>query len=366
MLARSATVLILGVAFLAATPNVANRFGAGGIIFAQAPAPPPATPPAATPPAPPATTAPPATPPVQQEVPPSDPPAVAAPAAAPPAAAAPPKVNVPLPKSVQRPDQPAKELFAARRLPTIGAAIAIGYYPKGCLAGGVELPINGPTWQVMRLSRNRNWGHPNLVNYVKKFSQRVAKTAKWPGILVGDLSQPRGGPMLTGHLSHQIGLDVDVWFTPMPDRELTRQEREEWSAINVVAADWKELNRELWKPQHVDFIKAATQAPEVERVLVNAAIKKELCKVAGADREWLAKVRPFYGHHDHIHVRLSCPAGAANCKKQPPIPGDEDCGAGLDSWFTEKARTPRKPPLVMKQMMVSDLPAECKTVLDAK
>ena len=37
---------------------------------------------------------------------------------------------------------------------------SIGYYTHGCLAGGVALPINGPTWQVMRLSRNRNWGHP--------------------------------------------------------------------------------------------------------------------------------------------------------------------------------------------------------------
>jgi murein endopeptidase len=33
------------------------------------------------------------------------------------------------------------------------------------------------------------------------------------GLLIGDMSQPRDGPMLYGHSSHQIGLDVDI--TPM-------------------------------------------------------------------------------------------------------------------------------------------------------
>ena len=60
-------------------------------------------------------------------------------------------------------------------------------------------------------------------------SKRLAESGKrvgWNGLLIGDMSQPRGGPMLNGHSSHQIGLDVDIWFTPMPDHELSPEERD--------------------------------------------------------------------------------------------------------------------------------------------
>src|SRR6476661_3165689 len=102
---------------------------------------------------------------------------------------------------------PAKQLFGDKKLPSIGKAMAIGYYPRGCLAGGVVLPVNGPTWQVMRVSRNRNWGHPSLVRFLERFAPAAAKATGWKGILVGDMAQPRGGPLPFGHLSHQIGLD---------------------------------------------------------------------------------------------------------------------------------------------------------------
>src|SRR5207237_5886607 len=123
------------------------------------------------------------------------------------------------------PKTPAKELFGRRTRPSREAGRVVGFYNNGCLAGGAELPINGPSWQVMRLSRNRNWGHPSLVKFLERLSAKAAKKG-WPGLLVGDMSQPRGGPMITGHSSHQVGLDADIWLTPMPDRTLTREERE--------------------------------------------------------------------------------------------------------------------------------------------
>src|SRR5215470_7323584 len=113
--------------------------------------------------------------------------------------------------------QSAKQLFGSVQLPSIGKAVSIGYYPRGCLAGGVEFPVTGSTWQVMRLSRNRNWGHPKLIQFLEKFAPLAAKTTGWNGILVGDLAQPRGGPLPYGHMSHQIGLDVDIWFMTIPD-----------------------------------------------------------------------------------------------------------------------------------------------------
>src|SRR5258706_1327481 len=265
------------------------------------------------------------------------------------------------------PATPAKELFGRKSAPANLQTRTIGFYSKGCLAGAVALPINGATWQVMRLSRNRNWGHPNLVQFLERLAAQAPKTG-WHGLLVGDMSQPRGGPMLTGHASHQVGLDADIWLTPMPDRELTREEREELSATMVVAENRKDVDPKVWTPQHTAIIKAAAQQPEVERVLVNAAIKKALCREAGSDRGWLSKVRPYYGHDYHFHVRIKCPADSTDCKAQPPPPGGDECGKELDWWFRDAvlhpkpSTTPDKPRPPLK---LADLPAACRQVLVA-
>ena len=198
------------------------------------------------------------------------------------------------------PTTSAKQAFGRALEPADLQARSIGFYAKGCLAGAEALPINGEAWQVMRLSRNRNWGNPKLIAFLERFSKEVPSINGWPGLLVGDISQPRGGPMLTGHSSHQIGLDADVWLSPMPHRDLSRQEREFMSATNVVRPDGLDVDPDKWTPQHLALIKAAAEQPEVERIFVNPAIKKAICREAGGDRGWLAKVRPMWGHNYHF------------------------------------------------------------------
>jgi penicillin-insensitive murein endopeptidase len=264
----------------------------------------------------------------------------------------------------------AKFLFAAKKLPSLGKAMAIGYYPRGCLQGGVELPINGPTWQVMRISRNRNWGHPELIKFLERFAPAAAKATGRHGILVGDLAQPRGGPLPFGHTSHQIGLDVDVWFMPMPGHTLSKDERENISASNLVAADGLNVNPTIWSAADAAFIRTAAEQPGVERVLVNAAIKKKMCDMQGANHPaWMSRVRPWYGHADHIHVRLKCPADSPNCRAQEPVPAEAGCEKkDFAYWFKpgvlhpKPSPTPAKPP---KALSMADLPPACKTVLDA-
>ncbi|HEY4723670.1 MAG TPA: penicillin-insensitive murein endopeptidase, partial [Anaerolineae bacterium] len=258
----------------------------------------------------------------------------------------------PLPpiENPDHPKTPAKELFGRKTSPAPLQARAIGYYTGGCLAGGVAMPINGKTWQVMRLSRNRNWGHPNLIKFLERFANKTPAIG-WNGLLVGDLAQPRGGPMLTGHWSHQVGLDADIWLTPMPDRELTAQEREEMMATNVVADDWSDVNPQIWSPKYIALLKSAAQDPGVERVLVNAAIKKALCRDVKGDRSWLQKMRPVFGHNYHFHVRIGCPKDSTACQAQPATTNDEGCGADLDWWFSEKARS-IKPGTTPKQILM--------------
>lgn len=266
------------------------------------------------------------------------------------------------------PSTPAKELFGRATAPADLSARSIGFYSHGCLAGAQALPVNGETWQVMRISRDRFWGHPNLVRFLEHLSSRAPSEAGWPGILVGDMSQPRGGPMLTGHASHQIGLDADIWLTPMPDRRLSRAEREEMSAVNMVRADGLEVDRSVWTPGQLAIIRAAARDPSVERIFVNAAIKKALCRDATGDRTWLHKVRPYYGHNYHFHVRIACPDGSEACKEQDPVPAGDGCDASLNWWFRESILHPKLNPNAKPRpaLTMGSLPPECRQVLVAK
>ena len=265
------------------------------------------------------------------------------------------------------PHVPAPELFGRKLEPAALEAHSIGFYAKGCLAGGIALPLTGRTWQVMRVSRNRNWGHPRLVQFLERLADQAPKTG-WHGLLLGDMSQPRGGPMRTGHASHQVGLDADIWLTPMPDRELSREEREEMMSTVVVTEDGKDVDPKLWTPAHVALIKAAAEDAEVARIFVNPAIKKALCRDAGQDRGWLSKVQPWWGHDYHFHVRLNCPPEDPECKPQPPRPPNDGCGKELDHWFTGKMQTTSAhfgPSRVRTGPGLSALPAACRQVLQA-
>ncbi len=267
---------------------------------------------------------------------------------------------------------PAKKIFGAMKAPADMKARAIGAYSRGCLAGAKPLPIDGTAWQAMRLSRNRNWGHPKLIALLEKYAGEVKEKDGWPGLLVGDISQPRGGPMLTGHASHQLGLDADIWFTPMPSRRLSKTERENLAATSMLASDNLSVNKKVWGEGQVKIVRRVASYPDVERVLVHPAIKKALCEAGDTDRKWLAKVRPYWGHFYHFHVRIGCPSDSPACTKQAPIPGDDGCGKELDDWYKlltappkPKTRSvePVKPVKPKPPLTLADLPAECREVV---
>jgi penicillin-insensitive murein endopeptidase len=227
----------------------------------------------------------------------------------------------------------------------------------------------------MRLSRNRNWGHPDLIALIEKFAADAREKDGWPGLLVGDISQPRGGPMLTGHASHQVGLDADIWFTPMPDHRLSEKEREDLSATSMLAEDGVSVNPRVWTEAHVRLLKRVASYPQVERVLVHPAIKKAVCEATRADkgaaRAWLGKVRPYWGHYYHFHIRIACPKGSAACEHQPAVSGDDGCGAELKRWLklvkpppvTAAPAKPAPPARERHPITLDQLPATCRAVL---
>ena len=263
-------------------------------------------------------------------------------------------------------EPPAKELFGAATRPatSLGTDV-IGSYARGCLAGGRALPIDGPAWQAMRLSRNRNWGHPVLIAFVERLALG-ARDEGWPGLLVGDMAQPRGGPMLTGHASHQIGLDVDIWLTPMPDRRLSAEERESISAVSMLREGTRTVDGPRFTDAHVRLIRRAALDAAVERIFVHPGIKQALCDRAQGERGWLGKVRPWWGHDAHFHVRLRCPPGERLCRDQEPPPPGDGCGADLAWWLTEEPWQPKPPAPPVPPLMLADLPPACAAVLRAR
>jgi penicillin-insensitive murein endopeptidase len=174
--------------------------------------------------------------------------------------------------------------------------------------------------------------------------------------------------MISGHTSHQVGLDADIWFTPMPNHVQNREEREFTSATNIVAADLLDVDPQIWTPAYTALIRTAARDPAVTRIFVNAAIKKALCREAGSDRDWLQKVRPWYGHAEHFHVRIGCPADSPECKPQPPPEENDGCGHELDYWFKESTLHPPPPLLPPKPkppLTLAGLPPTCKSIVQA-
>ena len=265
--------------------------------------------------------------------------------------------------------RPAKQLFGAAKDPSRQASGAFGSYAKGCLSGAEQLPETGPTWQAMRLSRNRNYGHPELIDYLKTLSRKAAALPGWEGLYIGDLSQPRGGPMLTGHRSHQIGLDADIWMLPPKRLNLTASERENISSISLRRSAGAYVN-DSWTRQHHELLKAAAKDPRVARIFVFPGAKVKMCNEEKGDRSWLRKIRPWWGHHYHFHVRLNCPKGSTGCVNQDPPPAGDGC-KDAQTWVNNILNPPPPDPNAPKPkprapITLATLPAQCSSVLSSR
>lgn len=257
----------------------------------------------------------------------------------------------------------AKSVFGHIPTPSAQEPESIGGYAKGCQAGAVQLAETGPTWQAMRLSRNRNWAQPTTVAFVQDLSRYAATLKGWDGLYVGDMSQPRGGPMLTGHASHQTGLDIDVWMLPPERLNLSAAERENISSISMQRANGAYVNSS-WTAEHEALIKRAAEDPRVSRIFVFAGAKVEMCKNATGDRSWLRKVRPWFGHHYHFHVRLNCVAGDANCEDQAPPPAGDGC-EDAQVWVNNILNPPPAQPSTAEPrgpLLMAELPNQCGAV----
>jgi len=266
-------------------------------------------------------------------------------------------------------DPLAKDVFGSVPGPTGGSPAAIGFYSKGCISGAVALPESGPTWQAMRLSRHRNWGHPELVSFLVGLSQ-AARQVGWQGLYIGDMSQARGGPMVTGHASHQMGLDADIWMLPPQSLRLSPAQREKLSSVAVVNRAGTAPSG-YWSPSHMAIIRAAARDPRVERIFIDPVAKVAMCQMETGNRAWLRKVRPINGHDYHFHVRLGCPAGSV-CQQQDPPPRGDGCEEAAE-WIRNRIDPSRVKPVPPdpnyrhpRSYRLSEMPRQCQATAVAR
>lgn len=247
--------------------------------------------------------------------------------------------------------------------PTPGPPQSIGFYSAGCLQGAQQLPLDGPGYEAIRVSRNRYWGQPVMIDTIMALGTKV-RTAGQAHLYIGDLGQPRGGPAPTGHASHQVGLDADIWFERQPGARRAPQDRENPRLRSLVRADDTGIDDTVYSPQHVQLLQTAAELPHVDRIFVNKFIKERLCQTAGGNRAWLNKLVVWAGHDEHFHIRLYCPLGNPQCQPQAGYYSDDGCGEPLQIWFT---RPPVKlpPPGTPMPPYRPKLPAACAAVLNA-
>lgn len=240
-----------------------------------------------------------------------------------------------------------------------GRPQVIGTYTAGCVAGAQKLPTEGPGYEAVRLSRNRHWGHPAAIAFTRQLALQY-QALGLPHVWVGDISQPRGGPAFPLHASHQAGLDVDIWFEISKRPPMSVAQRESPPVRSLVMAGETGIDDSVFRPEHVSLLRTAAEQPQVDRIFVNKWIKRRLCQSVTGPRSWMRKVTPWFGHDEHFHIRLSCPADSPLCQAQAPMPASDGCNDSLDWWFRPappqdpNPRPPARP----------RLPAQCDQVLN--
>lgn len=251
--------------------------------------------------------------------------------------------------------------WAKVRTTASGPAAAIGGASNGCLQGAATLAETGRGFVSVRRERNRFYGHPDTVAFIEDLgAAAAARTGRL--LMIGDLSQPRGGLMSSKHVSHQNGLDVDVWLTLAESaREAARLTPEGSDPPSMVRARVLTPSP-AWGPEQVWLIRTTAMDPRVDRVLVNPGIKRALCDSEG-DAAWLRKLRPWWGHDAHMHIRLKCPADSPQCEAQRPVPAGSGCGSDLAWWFSEEATAPKPKAADSKPAPRPTPPAACRPLL---
>lgn len=212
---------------------------------------------------------------------------------------------------------------------TLSASEAIGYYSSGSLKGSESILERGTNIRKLFLQRKRFFGTTQIQDIISDAADFVRQEFPDAEILqVGDIAHKTGG-VLPEHGSHQNGLDVDIVYLTK-DGKLQSQNAPYWEEDFVVNGV---MSSNLHAERNLALFKHLVINSSVERIFVDAAIKKSLCSFARKNNllndldtsETLRRLRVEKLHRTHFHVRIKCPVTDLKCKAQDAVPAGNGC-----------------------------------------
>lgn len=254
-------------------------------------------------------------------------------------------------------------MFMISLATTEAHAKVYGDYNRGCLTESAALPEYGIGYQSTRRSRQMFYAHPETIKAIETLGAKVF-TEGLGTVLIGNLSKKNGGPLFEHSISHQNGLDFDVSYF-VSKEPLSDVMSQNYEFKSLLGYEKNKLNQKLWDEKIAELLKVTAELPQVERILVDPLIKKQLCETEKQE-EWFSKIRPWFKHDNHFHVRLKCPQDSPDCVPQAPPSRDFGCeGPEFEWWFSEEAHLMRlgklKKPSADKK--ATPYPEVCQSIL---
>jgi len=220
----------------------------------------------------------------------------------------------------------------------------------------VILPADGPNWQAMRPSRNRAWGLPVLIQLMRSASGKLP-AAGWAGLLVGDIAQPRGGPMLTGQARIRSArcrhlADADA-AAPVEPRRARRDAGDQWSSQRMAMISMRRPGRCQHRrvPRRSPRAWGRTHIPSTRRSAARCA-----ARLVPTGTGW-TKIRAWWGHNYISTFASPVRTAQAECRSQALPPPGEGCGKEFAGGHPGRGVTHRG--AGQNRCLMTDLPAAC-------
>ncbi|MDX1949745.1 MAG: penicillin-insensitive murein endopeptidase [Rickettsiales bacterium] len=246
-----------------------------------------------------------------------------------------------------------------------GQSESIGTHNNGCMLYSAELSKNSQDYKLPRVERGHNYGHPEMVELLEDYSYRV-KQMTGKELLIADISKKNGGPVFMLHSSHQTGLDADIWFTLYDAKQnLSSEDIKTLQPLNMADEKGKSVSS-FWGSNQEDILKLFAQNDKVDRIFVNYNIKNYYCSKF-KNEDWQKKIRPWWGHNEHFHIRLKCPKNSEECISKGQEIKNDGCGSELAWWFSDEAKQPKSKKeaeaKLTEEQILERLPNRCKEIL---
>jgi penicillin-insensitive murein DD-endopeptidase len=204
----------------------------------------------------------------------------------------------------------------------------VGFYTNGKIIGAAAIPLEGLGLLKLFQPRNRHYASTDLISLLLWTAETIS--AGFPGgerMQIGDSSAENGGP-ISGHASHQNGLDVDIAYFRLDHREQDPQAVDGFQESFVKEG---QVTENFDTIRNWETIKLVVSTGRVNRIFVDAAIKKAMCLhaeslgEAAEKTETLRRLRVWPQHDDHFHLRLTCPTRSPECVPQEEPPAGSGC-----------------------------------------